>query len=128
MPVNTHGFDTLGYDLQKLLDMSPKAIKKALEAGAQPILSKIQANAPQGPTGRLKDAIKAGKVQKRGGSYFIKLGVIDGKTAPHAHLVEHGHGGPHPAPPHPFLRPAFDEAKDEGYALMRDTLADEMRG
>lgn len=26
--------------------------------------------------------------------------------APHAHLVEFGHGGPHPAPAHPFLRPA----------------------
>ena len=26
-----------------------------------------------------------------------------------AHLVEMGHGGPRPAPPHPFLRPAMDE-------------------
>ena len=22
--------------------------------------------------------------------------------------VEYGHGGPHPAPPHPYIRPAFD--------------------
>jgi HK97 gp10 family phage protein len=33
---------------------------------------------------------------------------VDRKKAPHAHLVEMGHGGPHPAPAHPFLRPAFD--------------------
>jgi len=33
---------------------------------------------------------------------------VDRKKAPHAHLVEFGHGGKHPAPPHPFLRPAFD--------------------
>jgi len=29
-------------------------------------------------------------------------------SAKYAHLVEFGHGGKHPAPPHPFLRPAFD--------------------
>jgi HK97 gp10 family phage protein len=28
-----------------------------------------------------------------------------------AHLVELGHGGPHPAPPHPFMRPAFDSSQ-----------------
>lgn len=27
--------------------------------------------------------------------------------AKYAHLVEFGHGGPRPAPPHPFMRPAF---------------------
>lgn len=26
-----------------------------------------------------------------------------------AHLVENGHGGPHPAPAYPFLRPAFEQ-------------------
>jgi HK97 gp10 family phage protein len=28
-----------------------------------------------------------------------------------AHLVEFGHGGPHPAKEHPFMRPAFEENK-----------------
>ena len=27
--------------------------------------------------------------------------------APHAHLIELGHGGPQPAPPHPFMEPAI---------------------
>ena len=34
------------------------------------------------------------------------------KGAHHAHLVEGGHGGPHPAPPHPFWEPA-DKAHGE---------------
>src|SRR5262249_3315811 len=38
-----------------------------------------------------------------------------------AHLVEFGHGGPHPAPAHPFLRPAFDGTKKEA----QDTVTDE---
>ena len=29
-----------------------------------------------------------------------------GPGARHAMLVEYGHGGPHPAPPHPYLEPA----------------------
>ena len=28
-----------------------------------------------------------------------------------AHLVEFGHGGPHPAPAHPFMRPSLDEKR-----------------
>jgi HK97 gp10 family phage protein len=31
---------------------------------------------------------------------------VDLKKAPHAHLVEFGHGGPHPAPAYPYMRPA----------------------
>lgn len=32
-----------------------------------------------------------------------------------AHLVEFGHGGPRPARPHPFLRPALDEKRTEAF-------------
>lgn len=43
---------------------------------------------------------------------------VDRKKAPHAHLVEMGHGGPHPAPPHPFLRPAFDAMRSAAEAVV----------
>lgn len=43
---------------------------------------------------------------------------VDRKKAPHAHLVEFGHGGPHPAGPHPFLRPALDAVRSAAVALM----------
>jgi len=33
------------------------------------------------------------------------------RAMPHAHLVEEGHGGPHPAPPHPFVQKAWQEMK-----------------
>lgn len=39
-----------------------------------------------------------------------------------AHLVEFGHGGPHPAPPHPFMRPAYEEAKTVATQAIRETL------
>lgn len=35
-----------------------------------------------------------------------------------AHLVEFGHGGPAPAPAHPFLRPALDNKKHQGLLII----------
>lgn len=39
-----------------------------------------------------------------------------------AHLVEFGHAGPHPAPPHPFMRPAMYETQDECMEIIRAAL------
>ena len=54
-------------------------------------------------TGNLKKGIKAKKSKYEDGGWIVL------STAPHSHLVEYGHGGPRPAPPHPFLRPALDK-------------------
>jgi len=42
----------------------------------------------------------------------------------YAHLVEFGHGGPHPAPPHPFMRPAFESAAQHAMIMLRNALWD----
>ena len=49
------------------------------------------------------------------------------KTRKHAparilHLVEKGHGGPHPAPAHPFLEPAFESTKAAATQIAGETL------
>ena len=41
--------------------------------------------------------------------------------------VEYGHGGPHPAPAHPYIRPAFDTRQDEAFGIIRSGLLDELR-
>lgn len=69
----------------------------------------------------LRDAIFAA----RGKSQALKPSVIAGvdlKREPAAHLVEFGHGGPHPAPPHPFLRPAIDAIRSLIPRLVADGL------
>ena len=53
-------------------------------------------------TGNLRKGIRARK------SKFDDGGWIVISKAPHSWIVEHGHGGPKPAPPHAFLRPALD--------------------
>ena len=76
-------------------------------------------NAVQASTKAIKKGIlrrihdHSGYLRKHTVSSFNKntvTGVIREK-APHAHLVEFGHGGPAPAPEHPTMRPAYEEEK-----------------
>ena len=46
------------------------------------------------------------------------------EDAYYATPVEYGHGGPAPAPAHPFIRPAYDTRADEAYEIIRDGLRD----
>ena len=61
------------------------------------------------PTDRLYDRVTVGVHRTDGGAEY-------------ANPVEFGHGGPHPAPAHPFVRPAFDAAKDEAYEKVKQDL------
>ena len=55
----------------------------------------------------------------------ITIGVHHSEAdAFYANPVEFGHGGPAPAPAHPFVRPAFDTRQDEAYSIIRDGLRD----
>lgn len=101
-------------------------IGSILNEAAQPVLEAAQRFAPE-RTGKLKAALKVGKLQKRkGGGYFIKIGSHKEDDAFYASFVEFGHGGPRPAPPHPFMRPAYDTTKDQAYAIIRDRLEQEI--
>ncbi|URZ06487.1 HK97-gp10 family putative phage morphogenesis protein [Clostridium felsineum] len=62
-------------------------------------------------TKKLLESIEIGNPKKdkfRGGKY-IKVFT----SYPTAHLVEFGHAGPAPAPPHPFMRTAYQNKKEE---------------
>lgn len=122
MGLNTIGFDALGADLEKLaarLD-GDDVVGRALDAGAQVIETRMIDNASSDPSprsGRLRSSIKS----KKNGKSSVSVGIWS-SDAPYAYPVEFGHGGPHPAPAHPFLRPAFDEGKEEAYAEIRGAL------
>lgn len=88
------------------------------EAGVV-LATQIRANAPRGRTGNLRSAIYVA----RGPDIYPN--VLVGFRWPrgaHAHLVEYGHGGPHPAPPHPFVRPAISSTKGQIQQIIRDGL------
>jgi HK97 gp10 family phage protein len=133
MPLEMQGADDLRDDLTNMaanLEFGA-GVNRALEAGAAPIEQQMLANAASDPkiiTGALHDSIHTGKVKKRRrGGKAITIGVHHKeKGAYYANPVEHGHGGPAPAPAHPFVRPAFDTRVDEAYAIMKNILRDEL--
>lgn len=133
MPLEMQGADDLRDDLTNMaanLEFGA-GVNRALEAGAAPIEQQMLANAASDPkiiTGALHDSIHTGKVKKRRmGGKAITIGVHHKeKGAYYANPVEHGHGGPAPAPAHPFIRPAFDARVDEAYAIMKNILRDEL--
>lgn len=101
----------------------PRHATKALTAGAEIILRAAKENAPV-RTGELKDALKIGRRAKNRDRYAVEVGTFYPDAA-HTHLVEHGHGGPKPAPAHPFLEPAVKSTEDEVLDAIMEEL---MRG
>ena len=135
MPLDTQGFDGLASDIAGMASRmdadgagAPVA-RRILEAAAQPIHQQMKANASKDPqiiTGVLNRSIRIGPVKKRRKSgKSITIGVHRKEEgAYYATPVEYGHGGPAPAPAHPFVRPAYDTRADEAYAIIREGLQD----
>ena len=113
MSLDTDGFDSLMTDIAGMASRmdadgagAPVA-KRILEAAAVPIYEQMKANASSDPkiiTGVLNRSIQTGKVRKRRYSgRSITIGVHRKEEgAYYAPPVEYGHGGPAPAPAHPF--------------------------
>jgi HK97 gp10 family phage protein len=98
---------------------------RILEIAAQPVLEQMIQNATTDPhprSGNLRSALRIKKsTRKRGARVTVGVHRLEGGAA-YAQPVEFGHGGPHPAPPHPFVRPAFDVRADEAYELLKEQL------
>lgn len=135
MPLDTQGFDGLASDIADLASRmdadgaGAPAVRHILEAAARPIHQHMKANASRDPqiiTGVLNRSIRIGPVKKRRKSgKSITIGVHRKEEgAYYATPVEYGHGGPAPAPAHPFIRPAYDTRADEAYGIIRDGLRD----
>lgn len=140
MGIKTSGFADVANDLIRLAEKtSGETTNRALKAGAKIVFKEMRRQAtidPKKRTGNLYKSIKTGKVMKttRHTRYttekYIKIGAKEeavGGYAPHAHLVEYGHGGPAPAPPHPFVRLAYDRKGDEAYDEMMRIIREEIR-
>ncbi|MHC1786399.1 MAG: HK97-gp10 family putative phage morphogenesis protein [Christensenellales bacterium] len=134
MAIELRGFSDLRDDMINMaaaLDQGP-GVTLALQAGAAPIQEQMLHNASTDPkiiTDVLHGSIRTGSVKKnRGGGKRITIGVHHSERgAYYANPVEFGHGGPAPAPAHPFVRPAFDvkapEAFEEIKRVLRDALS-----
>ena len=134
MAIELRGFDDLQNDMVNMayqLDQGP-GVNRALRAGAVPIEEQMLHNASTDPkiiTDTLHSSIHTGRVkQKRGGGKQITIGVHHAEHgAYYANPVEFGHGGPAPAPAHPFVRPAFDTRANDAFSEIKRVLRDELK-
>jgi HK97 gp10 family phage protein len=122
--IDIEGIEELESQMQRLIGtVSADKVEPILLDAAKVVAKDAKARAPKGETGNLKKGIVAKKTRRKGGvSAALGLNVgeaapaitaIDFRKAPHAALVEFGHGGPHPAPAHPFFRPAWDANREK---------------
>ena len=133
MSMELQGFGNLKNDLTNMAAEMEfgSGVNRALQAGAKPIEEQMLRNASSNPkiiTDALHSSIHTGSVKKRRmGGKAITVGVHrKEKGAFYATPVEYGHGGPAPAPAHPFVRPAFDTRVEEAYDAIKQVLRDEL--
>lgn len=131
MSMEIKGSAELRQDISQMADLlrtdsgGTGAASRILENAAQPVLEQMIQNTstdPQPRSGTLRSALRIKKASRRRGAQ-VTVGVHAAEGgAPYAQPVEFGHGGPHPAPPHPFVRPAFDARVDEAYEKLKEQL------
>lgn len=118
-------------ELKELLVQLPervikKGLRRALSAAATPIVRATKAKARR-RFGFLKKSIGRKVKTYSDGSVIVVIGakrdvaetVGNRQHVPANYfaLVEKGHGGPHAAPPHPMLDPAYQETKGQATAI-----------
>ena len=131
MSLEFKGGEELRNDISRMADLlrsdggDSATTNRILETAAQPVLEQMIQNASTDPkprSGNLRSALRIKKASRRRGAR-VTVGVHAAEGgAPYANPVEFGHGGPHPAPPHPFVRPAFDARVVEAYEKLTEQL------
>lgn len=116
MQLDKGAIDEVIRELDAVGELEARA-PQALMAGANVLLPAAQGAAPV-RSGRMKGTIG---IRKRGygAGVSVEVGAIN---SPVAHLVEQGHGGPKPAPAHPFLEPAASSVEDAVLAAIKEEL------
>jgi HK97 gp10 family phage protein len=97
------------------------AIEAALLDGAEPIRAQAEANAPR-DKGQLAGSVT--KAAKRGGG-LPEVAVGPDNSGFYGVFAEHGTSK---QARKPWLRPAFDERKDEATRRVKERLASEVQG
>jgi len=127
MAITLSGTEVFLSDLERMIP-SDTNVDAALAEGAEVIAKEMRQLAPV-KSGKLKNAIKVGKARNGRNGRQVTVGVhrrdFSGDEYYPAY-VEYGHGGPRPAPPHPFIRPAFDLKKDEAWNTVKQAVIDQM--
>lgn len=115
-------FDRAAAQLRAVDDAIQTALPGAAKAGGDVFEPELRRRAPR-DEGDLESSIegKAGDRDANAAEYTVSVKKF------YAKFVEYGHGGPHPAPAHPFFRPAIDLMQDEIIQIVEGRILDASR-
>lgn len=114
--VSVNGMGDVQDMIDHVVDTENSALaEKALQAGADVLLNAMRDLAPVRSDGRhIKNRLET-RIKKGANGVEALVGVWD---EPIAYFVEYGHAGPKPAPPHPYMAPAAEQAEDAAIAAV----------
>lgn len=114
------GMDEFQDRLSKIVnEVTGAEMKEVMLEGALLLRDEARRRAPV-KTGALRKGIFAARGDANKPSVLVGVNY---KIAPHAHLIEFGHGGPRPAPPKPYMRPAIDASAIRIQNIMKSGFA-----
>jgi len=104
------GADKLALSINKTIESMEKSKMEPIVLwAANALRAEIRKAAPKGSTGNLKGGFIRKKLPRKTGYPVAAVVRPNYRRAPHAHLVEYGHGGPKPAGPHTYFWPTVEK-------------------
>ena len=94
--------------VEESIDKMDGNVKKAVKKGGKEVVSDIQSS---GAWNDITGGYRDGWTETTEGDVLIGyVSTVHNDQKPGlAHLLEKGHGGPAPAPPHPHIAPAYEQ-------------------
>lgn len=113
--------DAFRHIVEERLDEMQADTKKAVSKGGRAVIKSIQAS---GAFHDITGAYRAGWRMKTDGSALsgYVATVYNADRPGLAHLIEKGHGGPHPAGAHPHIAPAYEEGVKVFESALKEAL------
>ena len=119
--VRLDGMKELEKEFDELMREAPDLADKAVRKGAEVVLEKEREQLAPGSGHPYATGDLAGKLTIRMGKGQARIGAF-GRHAAKGCWIEFGHGGPRPAPAHPFMEPAWIGAQDEALEAIADAV------
>lgn len=120
--VSSKGLKQAIKNVERAGDLS--SARTAVDSAAGAVMAAVLSKTPQGPTGNLRRSIKMSRRPPfiQDPEKLKSFVYADASTAPHALLVEFGHGGKRPAQPNPFFRPAVEAMRGTVLQILKAGL------
>ena len=129
MALSLEGYEALARALTREADLGAQVIgdsgaKEALKKSLNLIRDDAKGRVHR-RSGNLQGAIQSRVEMGADRETLAEVGVNYKRSAKghHAHLVEYGHKGPHPAPPHPFWAPAVEAKEKAAMQALEDQVS-----